>query len=144
MTHLDKGHFAKKHPSDKKINPAIAEKVKEKASGDEMTCAAAHGIAEALRVSPAEVGATLDLLEKRIVKCQLGLFGYSPKKRIVEPAESVPETLEEAIRSNLANERLPCATSWKLAEEMGLSKMEMGSACEALEVKVSPCQLGAF
>ena len=144
MTHLDKGHFAQKHPSDKQINPDIAEKVKEKVSGDAITCAAAHGIAEALKVSPAEVGATMDLMEIRIEKCQLGLFGYSPQKSIVEPADNVPQELEEAIRKNLVNERLPCATSWKIAGDMGLGKMEMAAACEALEIKVTPCQLGAF
>lgn len=144
MTHLDKGHFAKKHPSDKKVNPAIPEKVKEKVSGDDITCAAAHGIAEALEVSPSEVGTAVDLMEIRIVKCQLGLFGYSPQKRIVEPADSVAPELEQAIRAGLVNDRLPCATSWKIAEDMGLGRMEVAAACEALEIKVTPCQLGAF
>lgn len=144
MTHLDKGHFAKKHPSDKQVNPAIAERVKEKVSGDEITCAAAHGIAEALNTSPSEVGSTVDLLEIRIVKCQLGLFGYSPQKRIVEPADNVPQDLQGAIRRDLVNERLPCAASWRIAEDMGLGRMEVASACEALKIKVTPCQLGAF
>lgn len=144
MTHLDKGHFAKKHPSDQQMKPAISERIKEKISGDAIACAAAHGIAEALEVSPAEVGATVDLLEIRIVKCQLGLFGYSPQKRIVEPADNVPAPLQEAIRKNLVNERLPCASSWEIAGDMGLRKMEVAAACEALKIKVTPCQLGAF
>ena len=144
MTHLDKGHFAQKHPSDKQLNLDIAERVKEKASGEAITCAAAHGIAETLKVSPAEVGITVDLLEIRIEKCQLGLFGYSPQKRIVEPVENVPHELEDAIRRNLVNERLPCASSWKIAEDRGLGKMEVAAVCEALTIKVTPCQIGAF
>jgi len=52
MTHLDKGHFAKKHPSDQQLNTTIADKIKEHVSEDEITCAAAHGIAEALKISP--------------------------------------------------------------------------------------------
>ena len=144
MTHLDKGHFAKKHPSDQQINPTIAEKIKGHVSDDEITCAAAHNIAEALRVSPAEVGSTVDLMEIGIIKCQLGLFGYRPQKRIVQPADNVPAPLQEAILKNLVNERLPCASAWKIAGDMGLRKMEVASACEALKIKVTPCQLGAF
>jgi hypothetical protein len=144
MTHLDKGHFAKKHPSDTQLNPAIAERVKAKVSEDTITCAAAHGIAGDLKVSPAEVGATVDLLEIRIAKCQLGLFGYSPKKCIVEPSDDVPPALEEAIRGNLVNGRLPCDASWKIANDMGLGKMDVAAACEGLKIKVTPCQLGAF
>ncbi|MBW2208965.1 MAG: hypothetical protein JRG79_18840 [Deltaproteobacteria bacterium] len=144
MTHLDKGHFAKKHPSDQQLNTTIADKIKEHVSEDEITCAAAHGIAEALKISPAEVGSTVDLMEIRIVKCQLGLFGYIPQKRIVKPADDVPAPLQEAILKNLVNERLPCASSWQIAGDMGLRKMEVASACEALQIKVTPCQLGAF
>jgi len=36
-----------------------------------------------------DVGGTIDLLEIHLNKCQLGLFGYSPKKMIVKPAENV-------------------------------------------------------
>ena len=104
MTHLDKGHYAKKHASDQHINPTIADRIKGHVSEDEITCAAAHGIAETLKVPPAEVGSTLDLMEIRIGKCQLGLFGYSPQKRIVEPLNNVPPALQEAILKNLVND----------------------------------------
>ena len=144
MTHLDEGHYAKKHPSGQKLAPAIAERLKDHVAAGKISCAEAHRIAETQNVAPADVGVALDLMEIRIVKCQNGLFGYSPVRRIVKPVDTVPAPLKEAILENLVNERLSCASSWKIAKEAGLGKMDVAAACEALEVKISPCQLGAF
>jgi hypothetical protein len=144
MTHEDKGHFSKKHPPDRKVNERVAAAVKSKVKDGDMACAVAFEIAEGLGVPPEEVGFTLDLLEVNVVKCQLGLFGYSPAKRIVKPAERVPPDLEKAIREALVKDRLPCASSWALAEKRRLKKMEISSACETLGIKIRPCQLGTF
>ncbi|MBW2035618.1 MAG: hypothetical protein JRI94_18950, partial [Deltaproteobacteria bacterium] len=76
MTHEDRGHYAKKHSPDRKVQPEIAKALKQKASNREISCATAHKIARDLKVSPAEVGFTTDTLEIRIVKCQMGLYGY--------------------------------------------------------------------
>ncbi len=83
-------------------------------------------------------------MEIEISKCQLGLFGYSPEKMVVKAAEAVQPDLEKAIRSALMNDRLPCAAAWSIAETSGMPKMAVSSACEALKIKVKPCQLGAF
>jgi hypothetical protein len=83
-------------------------------------------------------------MEIELSKCQLGLFGYSPQKMVVKPAETVQADLERAIRRALMNDRLPCAAAWNIAETFGIPKMEVSSACEALKIKVKPCQLGAF
>lgn len=144
MTHLNKGHYAKKHPSHQKIDPMIADGLKDYVPAGEISCAEAHRLAENIHVSPEEMGVALDLMEIRIVKCQNGLFGYLPVKRIVKPLDTVPPALERAILENLVNERLSCASSWKIARDMGLRKMEVAAACEALRTKISPCQLGAF
>ena len=144
MTHLDEGHYAKKHPSEQKLDSVIADEVKDYAAAGEISCAEAHRIAESLNVSPGDVGVALDLMEIRIIKCQNGLFGYSPAKRIVKPADTVPPALKETIMENLVNERLPCSSSWKIAKVAGLRKMEVAAACEELHIKISPCQLGAF
>jgi len=109
-----------------------------------MACAVAFEIAESLGVPAEEVGFTLDSLEVKVVKCQLGLFGYSPAKRIVQPAERVPPDLEKAIRGALVKDRLPCSSAWALAEKRRLRKMEISSACETLGIKIGPCQLGTF
>jgi hypothetical protein len=144
MTHEDKGHYRQKHSPDRKLNERVAAAVKSKAKEGAMACAVAFEIAENLGVPPEEVGFTLDSLEVNIVKCQLGLFGYAPVKRIVKPAERVPPDLEKAIRGALVKDRLPCASAWTLAEKRRLKKMEISGACEALGIKIGPCQLGSF
>jgi hypothetical protein len=40
--------------------------------------------------------------------------------------------------------RLPCALSFKLAEEFGISNKEMGKILNEMKVKISQCQLGCF
>jgi hypothetical protein len=94
MARKDKGHYAKKHPSDRKIDQKVAEAVKGRVSEEEISCAAAFKIVSDLEVSPLEVGFTIDVLEIPVTKCQLGLFGYNPQKGFVQPAESVSSALE--------------------------------------------------
>jgi len=144
MTRKDKGRYAKKHPSDRKIDRTVAEAAKERILEGKISCAAAFQIVSDLKVSPAEVGFTIDCLEIPITGCQLGLFGYNPQKKTVNPADSVSSTLEEAIRQALVWDRLPCVAAWEIGERFGLGKMEVTSACEALKVKISSCQLGTF
>ncbi|MBW1997774.1 MAG: hypothetical protein JRJ29_07400 [Deltaproteobacteria bacterium] len=144
MTHQDEGHYAKKHPADRQVNPKIANAVKEKAVEGIMPCATAFTIVKELGVEPEEVGFTLDCLEIKIVKCQLGLYGYQPSRKIVQPADKVDPDLEKAIRGSLENDRLSCAKAWEVAERFSIPKMGISSACEALRIKISPCQLGAF
>ena len=144
MTHEDRGHYANKHPLDRKINQEITEEVKRRVSDGEIPCAVAFSIASDLNVPPAEVGFTIDSLEIPIVKCQLGLHGYRPRKKIVGSADKVSPALEEAIQEKLVNDRLTCTAAWEIAERFGLSRMEICSACEGLKIKISSCQLGAF
>jgi hypothetical protein len=144
MVHEDAGHYAAKHPDgliDKEITDAIALKEKE----GRITCVAAHVIAKKLGRSPLEVGMNIDLLEKRIRRCQLGLFGYGmKKKKMVKPAAMVTRKLEDAIREVMEGERITCLAAWDLAKKMSLTKLEVSSACEAMGVRVIKCQLGAF
>jgi hypothetical protein len=144
MTYKDRGHYAGKHPEDRKVDEKIAQAVEERASENEISCASAFQIVKDLAVQPDEVGFTIDVSEITIVKCQLGLYGYLPEKKVIKPAESVPPDLEKAIREALVNDRLSCAASWEIAKNHGLSKMAVSSACEALGIKITPCQLGAF
>jgi len=144
MTHEDKGHFSKKHSPDRKVSERVSAQVKSKVTDGAMACAVAFEIAESLAVPAEEVGFTLDSLEVKVVKCQLGLFGYAPSKRLVKPVERVPPDLEKAIREALVNGRLSCASAWALAEKRRLKKMEISSACETLGIKIRPCQLGTF
>ena len=144
MTRKDKGHYAKKHPSDSKIDQKLAEAVQDRTSDGEISCAAAFKIVGDLEVPPLEVGFTIDLLEIRVTKCQLGLFGYNPPKGFVKPAESVSPSLEDAIRKALVNDRLSCAAAWEISKRLGIGKMDVTAACEALKIKITSCQLGTF
>jgi hypothetical protein len=137
-------NYTEKHSPDRKVNEKLTEAVREKAPEHEIPCAVAFKIAETMKVPPAEVGFTLDVLEIKTIKCQLGLFGYKPNKRMVEAAENVSTELEKAIRNSLKNGRLPCAVAWKLAEQFGIRKMQVSAACETLGIKISVCQLGSF
>jgi hypothetical protein len=144
MTHENRGHYAGKHPPERKVNQEIADAVKQRASEGEISCAAVFRMAGDLGAAPAEIGFTLDVLEIPLVKCQLGLYGYRPEKRIVKPMETVPQPLADAIQETLDNNRLTCARAWEIAERLAIRKIEVASACEALKIKISSCQLGAF
>ncbi len=144
MTHQDAGHYARKHGPDATANEAIQEALLKRATDGEVACAVAFDVAERLGVPIDAVGRTADLTELRLVKCQLGLFGYRPKKSIVKPATSVSPQLEKAIRNSLIKERLPCESAWEIAEVFGIHKMKVSGACNALGIKIRPCQLGAF
>ncbi len=139
-----KGNFAAKHGPEVKADPAVAEALKEKAEDGRISRSAAHRISRDLKVSPALVGMSIDLAQCRINKCQLGLFGYYPEKGIVKPAESVAPELEKTIRSALKNGRLACSDAWEIAKKSALSRLEISEACEALHVRITSCQLGAF
>lgn len=141
--HREKG-FSSKHPPERKLNPDAAREVKRSAKEGEIACAAAFAAAREIGVSPEEIGFTADRLELPIIRCQLGLHGWGPQRKRVQPAENVPEPLETAIRSRLENGRLPCRSAWDIAKDLELGKMEVASACEALQIKISNCQLGAF
>ncbi len=144
MVHEDAGHYAAKHPGgqiDKTLAAAIAGKAKE----GRITCTAAHAIAKKQACSPLVVGMNIDLLENRIRRCQLGLFGYGlKKKKAVKPAAMVTRTLKTAIRKAMEGDRITCQAAWEVAKKMNLTKLEVSSACEAIKIKISKCQLGAF
>ena len=130
-----------------KVNPALAKALGAAAPDGKVTCAELEEIARALELPPAEVGAAMDALELEIVKCQLGLFGFGtsrPHGGVAMPASEVPAELEREIRAALVDGRLPCLAAWAIADRLGLGRIEIGEACEALQIKVKPCQLGAF
>lgn len=144
MTREDKGHYAEKHPGFGPVPEGLAEEIRGKAKDGEITCASAFQVAASLTLPPSEVGRAVDLMGLSIVRCQLGLFGYPGRSRVVEPAEDVPEDLRSAIQASLVDGKLPCAEAWRLAEVFGMGRLPLAGAAEALRVKISRCQLGAF
>ncbi|MDD5723820.1 MAG: hypothetical protein PHY29_08810 [Syntrophales bacterium] len=144
MAHEDAGHYAAKHGAKTRPAPAVEQALRAAIEENAIACASAHKIAQTLKVAPAEVGVAVDLMEARLTRCQMGLFGYTPEGRIVNPAGELSPELEGAIRESLVNGRLPCLSSWEIAKRLGLAKMDVARACEALKIKISSCQLGAF
>jgi len=144
MTTADMGHYAGKHGSGTVADPMIRHALMKRAADGRLPCAVAFDVARQLGVTPGAVGRTADIMDLRLVKCQLGLFGYGPKKKILKPATSVPPWLEQAIREALVEHSLPCHRAWEIAEACGIHKMKVSAACDALEIKIRPCQLGAF
>lgn len=141
------GHtFAAKHgqSSGRSVDAAVRARLEKETREGTLSCASAFRLAADLNKSPAEIGKAADLLGIRLVTCQLGLFGYAPEKKIVRPAETVDPALEEAIRSALQADRLACRTAWDLAKRFRIARMAVSAACEALGIKIKPCQLGAF
>jgi len=122
MTHQDAGHYATKHPSGTKPNQKLIKAIK----------------------PPSEAGVVTDLLEYRLNKCQLGLFGYSPQKAIVKPAINIPADIKNLIDNKLENNRISCIACWEIAQTLKIPKMDVSSVCEALKIKITKCQLGAF
>ena len=144
MTREDKGHFSKKHEKDQGIDSRIVEAIRDRTAENEIPCAVAFTIVDDLEVSPEDVGRAIDFVEKGIIKCQLGLFGYGPQKHIVKPAEEVDGDLEKAIRETVVEDRMSCRDAWDIAERLELRKMQVSSACETLGIKIKKCQLGTF
>ena len=136
--------LSNKNDTDNQTDQAITQELKVRLRKDALACAVAFDIAGKLGCTPAEVGRTADQLHIRLVKCQLGLFGYKPQKKIVDPRMPQEPALGDAIRDGLVDGRLPCEAAWRIAAQFGVPKMTVSSACEALGIKIKPCQLGAF
>ncbi len=141
----DKGHkFSDKHKAAEKPNPEIKNKIEKRSKNNEIPCAVAFEIVEDLGVLPAEVGKTIDLMNYELVKCQLGLFGYTPKKKIVTPQDTTNQDLKNTIQRALVDERLPCISAWEIAARFQIPKLTVSGIAEERGVKIKPCQLGAF
>jgi len=52
--------------------------------------------------------------------------------------------LEEAIKEKTKDGKLPCAMCFKIAEDFGIPKREMGKILNEMEIKIRQCQLGCF
>jgi hypothetical protein len=72
------------------------------------------------------------------------LFGYQPQKKIVKPQDSIKTDVKDAISDALFQGRLSCKDAWDIASRLNVGKMTVSSTCEAMEVKIKGCQLGAF
>jgi len=147
MTHEDAGKYSSKHRSGTIINEQIARMVREKSPGGKLACIMGEKISKELEVQISEVGITADLLEIKIRKCQLGLFGYGKKPnhgKDIQAADSVPDEMKRAIEETAENGEVTCAALWTIADRLGTKRKEVSAACETLKLKIRECQLGTF
>ena len=144
MTREDEGHFSQKHEPDARLKPTTKEKIEKKVKNGQMACAVAFQIAEELEISAAQIGVALDLMEIKLMKCQLGLFGYQPGEKTVTPKKPEVPGLAEAIEAARVDGKLSCRNAWDLAHKFKVRKMTISAACDALKIKMDSCQLGAF
>ena len=136
--------FSAKHGSDATPDRFIEEEILKQGKNKEIPCSVAFEIAKTLKVTPDAVGMTADLINFKLTKCQLGLFGYRPQKKIVEHPDRITENLKNAIADKLVHGRLSCRRAWDIASDFKIGKMKVSGACEAMDVKITGCQLGAF
>lgn len=147
MTHEDAGKYALKHPRGIRPNEQIAKAIREKSSGRELTCGMGEKISKELKVDISEVGITADLLEMKIKKCQLGLFGWGKKPnhgKDIHAADSVSIEMKSALEEVAENGAVTCAALWAIADRLGAERKAVAAACDTLRLKIRVCQLGAF
>ncbi len=144
----DKGKkFSEKHGADAAADPSVEAELAKRQKNGEIPCAVAFDAAANLQVEPGAVGRTADLMNLRLVKCQLGLFGYGEKKKISTPFEDrsdLDPQLEKKILDAQQDGRISCAEAWEIASALDLPKLTVGRGCETLNIRIKPCQLGAF
>ncbi len=140
-----KGHYNRKHPPGTRVAPRLEIAVKAAAARGRISCKTANAIAGDLGVTPLEVGQAADILEVSISQCQLGLFSHADDKPDKsETSDTVEPHLMRSIVGALAENRMRCADAWRIADESGVNRREIGRACQIMNIKISRCQLGAF
>lgn len=135
--------FREKHPGEEP-DSMIKEKIMGLAKEGKIPCAVAFEAAGDLGENPEKIGKTIDLLDYRLTRCQLGLFGYAPEKKIVKPVQEENRAVKEAIHGRQKDGRLSCRHAWDIAEDLQVRKMTVSGHCEGMGIKIKPCQLGAF
>jgi hypothetical protein len=54
------------------------------------------------------------------------------------------EDVKARIKAAAPNGKIACATAFRLAEELGLSRKDLGELLNELRIKIIQCQLGCF
>ena len=128
--------------ADENIN--VSDILKKAAVDNKITCAQFFSISQQYSIFPDIMGVEADKEGLKICECQMGLFGCVSGNKIIRPAESVSDRLEELIFSYMDDGKLECKAAWSIAAELKIKKIDVASACENLKIKINKCQLGAF
>lgn len=144
MTHHDHGNYRAKHPLAEDVDKNLALALRQKVRRGYITCAALHKIASEFKISPSHAGISADLMEFKIGRCQLGLFGYGPENKILHTVTEPGADLLKQIIKKAENRRISCSACWQIAADAHIARIEVARACESIKIKISSCQLGSF
>jgi len=129
---------------EERLRQAVMDRLKD----GQLPCNQAHAIAKLEGIDPLDLGFALNEMGIRVSRCQLGLFGYGPKAegkhKIVEPVEEVPERLAERLQAAARDGAMTCQAVWAIADGLGLKRIAVSSAMEAMGLRTSHCQLACF
>jgi len=59
------------------------------------------------------------------------------------PAEVVHQ-LEQAVKANVKDGCVKCLAGWEIANNAGVSRLDVGAMIDKLGIRVTECQLGCF
>lgn len=54
------------------------------------------------------------------------------------------EEMKAKIRAEAPEGRIPCAAAFRLAQDLSLSRKDLGELLNELKIKITNCQLGCF
>jgi hypothetical protein len=54
------------------------------------------------------------------------------------------EEIKAKIQAAAPEGKITCASAFKIASDLGISRAEMGNWLDELRIKISQCQLGCF
>ncbi len=54
------------------------------------------------------------------------------------------EKIKQRLLEQAKDGKVSCAQAWQVAEELGVSKAEVGRAANEAGIKIKNCQLGCF
>jgi hypothetical protein len=139
----------KKVPAGRKIDPALAEAIRERLKDGKLDCADAFIIVKNMSVAALAVGETADSLDIHLGHCQLGLFGFPGHAKAWDApgwTDTVePAGLEDAVRASLDPDgSLSCPAAWNVADRFSVARALVGRFASRLNIKIKKCQLGAF
>jgi hypothetical protein len=129
-------------------DPATMAAIRERVMDGKLSCASAFEIVHALNVDPLDVGWTANVMEVRLYRCQLGLYGYPGKHGWAEAntaGQPVPPGLPEALTEARDEEgKISCATAWEIAARFQAPRIVVGYVADSLGIAFKACQLGAW
>jgi hypothetical protein len=122
----------------------VAAQIQESLTEGKLPCPSAFKVARRLEFSPQQVGEVVDELGIKISRCQLGLFGYGARGKLLETVQEVGKELQARIRDGVVEGELPCVTAWDIAGELTMKRIDVANAAESLGIRIAQCQLGCF